>query len=100
MRHGSAISHPNDSGRIPLILRLSGIVERTLPRPCHHLLEYQQLQASIASQRSVTAASALERLVGRCWDDLDIRSRARLLALALTLRAGLRAESDRKVKAR
>lgn len=94
MRYGSTITKTNDSGRVPLMLRLSGIVEQLLPRPSRHLLEYRQLQAAITSGRSVTAASALERLVGRCWDDLDIRSRARLLALAVTLRAGLRAETS------
>lgn len=93
MRHSSAVPHPSDSGRIPLILRLGGIVDQTVPRPGHHLLEYQQLHAAIASGRSVTAASALERLVGRCWDDLDISSRARLLALASILRGGLHAEA-------
>ena len=93
MAHISAVSQSNDSGRIPLILRLSGIVERSVAPPHRALLEYAQLQAAIASRRPVAAASALERLVGRCWDDLSLAARAQLLGLAVILRGGLQAEA-------
>lgn len=96
MVYGSAITtNPGDSGRVPLLMRLGGIVDKTVSRAQDELLEYRQLKAAIASGRPVAAGTALERLVGRCWDDLSLASRAQLLGLATALRGGLRAESER-----
>ena len=81
-----------------LLDQVIDIVEEALPRRDSKLLEYHQLQAAVASGRPVFAANALERLVGRCWDDLHFAGRARLLALAVMLRSGptLLSESGQK----
>jgi hypothetical protein len=67
--------------------RICALVDQALAH-CEHpgLLEYRQFLAALSSGRPLFAGTALERLVGRCWNELSLSTRAQLLALAQTLR--------------